>query len=599
MKHLPKYMSFTLLVVAGLLVASCGTPAPPPEEPTVAPTEAPEPTTPPSEEATPEPTPEEEIPRGGTLVMGMWEDPGVSLNPYFGFTLHYWMAPAVQRLIGWDPDGNPLPVLATEIPTVENGGVSEDGKTITYHLREGVKWADGEDFTCEDVRFTFEAVKNPDNLVGSRLGYTSVTSVECPDELTAVVNYEEFYAPWITLPLFVVPEHILGQYDSWNDVDWNRYLLGTGPFYVTENVSGDHVTYEKNPYYWEEGKPYLDKFIIRYVPGREAGLALFEAGEIDIFFGLTEAELAGVMDKPGLVVYNAKGNAVERIIPNVSVPSGPNHGNPDYPHPILGDVRVRRAIELAINKQAIVDDLLYGLADVATSEYPRGWAADPTLEPSAFDPEESRRLLEEAGWTDEDGDGVRECHGCLYAEEGTKAEITLNTTSLKVRELAGALMIENLADVGILMHFEAQTPTELWGTWEEGGNGTQGTFDLQMWGDWTPIEPQDALFNKFHSSQIPLSATECGACWNWVRLSSEELDRLLEENASIPDQEVRKDNFSRIFHIINEEVASIYLYNRGQIAVLKDYVKGYLGPWDEPDAFEYLTTYLQDFYLEK
>jgi ABC-type transport system substrate-binding protein len=98
------------------------------------------------------------IPRGGSVMMGMWEDPGVNLNPYIGFTLHYWMAPCLQRLVGWDPDGNPYPVLATEVPTGQNGGVSKDGKVITFHLRPNVKWADGEPFTSEDVKFTIEAV---------------------------------------------------------------------------------------------------------------------------------------------------------------------------------------------------------------------------------------------------------------------------------------------------------------------------------------------------------------------------------------------------------------------------------------------------------
>lgn len=576
-----KYLSLTILIVAGLLVASCGTPAAPPADPTAPAAEAPE------------------IPTGGTLVMGMWEDPGVNLNPYFGFTIHYWMAPALERLIGRDPNGEPYPVLATEIPTLDNGGVSEDGLTITYHLREAVKWADGEDFTCDDVRFTFEAVMNPNNQVGSRLGYQSVESVDCPDDHTAVINFSEFYAPWMTLPLYLLPEHILGQLDSWNEAEWNQYLLGTGAFYVTENVSGDHVTFEKNPYYWQEGKPYLDKFIIRYFPSREAGLALLEAGEIDVFFDLTEADMAPYIDKAGYIIYNAQGNAMERLVLNLSIPTGANHGNPEYPHPILGDLQVRRAIEMAIDKQAIVDDLLYGLATVATSEYPKGWASDPTLEPSVFDPAQASALLEEAGWTDEDGNGVRECHGCLHADEGTKMELSLNTTSLKLRELVGSLIVQNLGDVGILLHFEAQTPAELWGIWEEGGNGTQGTFDIQMWTDFTPIDPQDSMYNKYHSSQIPLSATECGACWNYGRFANEEFDRLMDENAVSPDQEVRKQNFQSIWRLMQEELPVIYLYNRGNISVLKDYVKGYFGPWDEEDPFEYLTTYLMDFYIEK
>lgn len=587
----------SFLVVIVLVLGACGTPAPPVEPPEEPPAE---PTTPPAEEPTAAP-PEEGTPGGGSLIFCMWEDVGVGMNPYrAGVASFYYQAPALQQLISWDPDGNPVPRLATEVPTLENGGVSEDGQTITYKLREGVKWADGEDFTCEDVKFTIEGVNDPENVVVTRAGYELVDVVECPDPLTAVVKFSEFYAPWITVPLYVVPKHQLEDYPDWNLAPWAQYLMGTGPFYVTENVGADHVTFAANPYYWGEGQPYLDQWIIRYVPSREAGIALFKAGDCDIFFDLSEAELVEFMDMEDVSIYSAAGNAVERLWLNQSVATGPNHGLPEYPHPVLGDVRVRKALELAIDKQAIVDSFLYGLPEVATTIYPHGFYADTTIQPSEYNPDKARDLLEEAGWTDEDGDGVRECHGCLHAEEGDKLELAFITPAgLKVRELTGTFIVEQWGEVGVRATFGTATASEIWSPWADGGAYVSGTFDVHQWTEFLPVDPQVGMYAMHHSSQIPRSATECGNCWNGSRWSTPEFDALIEQAGQEPDANKRKEVFSEMFQLMVDEVVHINLYNRNSNALVHDYVKDWLGPYDTEDPFEYISTWAGYMYIEK
>jgi peptide/nickel transport system substrate-binding protein len=593
----------SILVVVSLVLGACGTPAPPaapPEEPPAEPTTATtEPTKAPAEEPTEEP-PEEGTPRGGSLIFCMWEDVGMGMNPYRAGMVHYWQAPALQRLISWDADGDPVPMLAAEVPTLENGGVSEDGKTITYQLREGVKWADGEDFTCEDVKFTLEGVNDPANMVVTRAGYEQIETVECPDPLTVVVKYSEFFAPWITLPLYVVPKHLLEDYPDWNEAPWATNLLGTGPFYVTENVGADHVTFDANPYYWEEGQPYLDQWIIRYVPSREAGIALFKAGDCDVLWDLSEAELVEFMDMEDVSISSAAGNSVERLWLNHSVSSGPNHGLPEYPHPVLGDVRVRQALELAIDKQALVESFLFGLPEVATTIYPHGFYADDTIAVSEFNPEKAGELLEEAGWTDEDGDGVRECHGCLHAEEGDKLEISFITPAgLKVRELTGTFITEQWGEVGVKGTFGTATASEVWSVYADGGQYVAGTYDVHQWTETCGVDPQTCVYAMHHSSQIPRSATECGNCWNGCRWSSPEFDTLIEQAGQEPDANKRQEMFSEMLQMLVDEVVTINLYNRAFNAAVHDHVKGWLGPYDSEAPFEYLSTWAGYIYMEK
>ena len=153
---------------------------------------------------------------GGTVTIAEWERE-YPVNPHMrgGYGFQPAVSPVLERLISFDATGTPTAVLATEVPSFDNGGISEDGATITFNLRPGVKFADGEDFTCDDVKFTIEAVQNPDNIVTTRAGYSLIDSVDCLDDHTAVFNYSQFYSAWMTIPWYVLPEHILGTEPNW------------------------------------------------------------------------------------------------------------------------------------------------------------------------------------------------------------------------------------------------------------------------------------------------------------------------------------------------------------------------------------------------
>ncbi|MEZ4559455.1 MAG: ABC transporter substrate-binding protein [Caldilineaceae bacterium] len=257
-----------------------------------------------------------------------------------------------------------------------------------------------------------------------------MTSVECPDDYTAVVTYGSFYAPFLSRFDFVMPRHATGDPANMQEWEYNWMPVGTGPFVLQEWSSGDQMIFVKNENYrGYPDQPLLDKVIVRIIPSREVGKALITSGEIDILWDLIEADVPEFEENPAVTVQGRPGPGTERLVLNLADPTIDATDDPlNNPHPLLGDVRVRQAIELGIDKQFIVDELLFGASTVGVSELSLGWAKCD-IQPSAYDPAAAEALLDEAGFTDQDGDGVRECHDCMYAEEGTPLRLKYQTTT--------------------------------------------------------------------------------------------------------------------------------------------------------------------------
>src|SRR5919202_4110099 len=202
---------------------------------------------------------------GGTLKMALWQEP-THLNKHMNSqTVGTLVARQIfSHLIDVDETGNYTPMLAMEVPTTQNGGVSADGKTVTYKLRRDVKWHDGTPFTAKDVVFTWQARMDPANPVNTRAGYTDIEAVEAKDDSTAVVRFKTLYAPFLDLFGWVLPAHVFGGKTAMDKADFNRKPIGTGPFKFVEWVSGDHLTVVKNPDYYRKGAPLLDQVIFRF-----------------------------------------------------------------------------------------------------------------------------------------------------------------------------------------------------------------------------------------------------------------------------------------------------------------------------------------------
>ncbi len=303
-------------------------------------------------------------------------------------------------LVRWDRHNKPIPELATVVPTQANGGISRDGKTITWHLRRGVKWSDGAPFDADDVVFSTKAVLNPKNNEVGRDGWDLIEKIDQPDRYTVVFHLKKPFASYV--PIFftsaganpcILPKHILGNLPDINTAPYNAKPVGIGPFRYVSWKRGDSIELEANPYYWR-GKPKLERIIYKQIPDRNTLLAQLETGEIDFwpFVGL------GFYDRvkaiPGHIVFAPVGYYYAHIDFNTQ-------------RPLLRDVRVRRALRYALDRKALLEKAYHGagiLQETMISPENPAYRPFPQI---PHDPAKANALLDEAGWELRGRDGIR------------------------------------------------------------------------------------------------------------------------------------------------------------------------------------------------
>jgi peptide/nickel transport system substrate-binding protein len=528
---------------------------------------------------------EKEAPELKEAIIALYQEPQI-LNPHIatqtasGETY----SAIIEGLVETDADGNYYAVLAKEVPSVENGLVTLEGDVLTvqYNLLEGVLWSTGQPFTCDDVVFTWEAVMHPDSGAVETSDYENITGIECPDEYTAVVTFEPFYAPFIEAFDAIMPRHATGDPAEMQKWVYNWNPVGTGPFKMAEWVPGDHITMVKNENFRDyPEKPYLDKIVVRITPSREAGMVMIQTGEVDFLWDLIEAVVPDLEGKEGVVLNIAAGLGTERLVLNLADPALDATDDPlNNPHPLLGDLRVRKALEAAINKDELNEVLLFGAATVGTKEYNIGWASEGCDIPaSIYDPDAAMALLDEAGFTDEDGDGVRECHGCLYANEGDPLRLKLQTTTgNQLREQAEQLLIEYWAEVGIEGYIENVPSSVLFASWASGAFRKHGQYDILMYTTNGGTDPHGQMDGYFATDKMPTEAN-AGSGFNysrWVNTANDDLKAA----ALSPDINERKTLYCNVMEAIADELPHIYLYDRAEIHATLEGLTGYApNPW--------------------
>jgi peptide/nickel transport system substrate-binding protein len=463
-----------------------------------------------------------------------------------------------------DPFGEFYPELAAEIPTIENGGVVVDEEAwtmdVTWELRDDVFWADGEPVTADDVLFTWNAIADPEmGIWAEGIDYTD--SLEKVDDYTFIAHYSTVY-PNYRIQFggenFVVwPEHYCDAGQGFTAWDCNRNPLSNGPYILEEWVAGDYLSFVRNPDYFQEGKPYIDRILVRIVPEQPVRKTMMLEGDADVNMWVSEIVAEDLKDVADVkLTFSPSDRWVMRLFPNQAA-----RGTVDAeatPHPIFADVRVRRAMRMAIDVDTIANEIFLGYSEPIWTEFFRPpYICDNVPRPE-YDPEGAKALLEEAGWTDEDGDGVRECHGCPNAEEGYKmeAELTIYAEYGEELELAQQLVAEMLGEIGFDLELSMVEGGILWADAGSGGIEQNGDFDLNMWDDGYPgIDPTDHLWYYYQSS-----AAEPDYGWNIVRWRNEEFDALLDE-AYYLDEEYRQEIFCQIAELLDEEVPQILLFS--------------------------------------
>lgn len=463
-----------------------------------------------------------------------------------------------------DANGNVYPELAVEIPTLENGGVvlDEDAWTmdVTWRLRDDIYWADGEQVTADDLIFTWDAITNPDTGIWvDGVDYTD--SIEKVDDFTFVVHYNTVYTSYQTQfggeNFNVYPEHYCDAAQGFTAWDCNRLPLSDGPYILDEWLTGNYLTFSRNENYFEEGKPHIDQIIVQIIPEQSVRKTLMAEGDADMNMWLSEAEALELSEYSNVYVSFAPSERwVFRLIPNLVA-----RGTVDpfgTPHPVLGDVRVRQAIRAAVDVDTIINSVFLGYPKPVWTEFFRPpYACD--IPGPAFDPDAAKALLEDAGWSDTDGDGVRECHGCPNAEEGYLMEIELMTYGEygEELELAHQLIGEMLQAIGFKINLSVIEGAVLWADYESGGLEQTGDFDLNLYDDGYPgIDPTDNQLWYYYYTD----AAEPDYGWNVGRWSSADFDALLDEAYTL-DEAYRKDLFCQMAGIMDAELPQILLWS--------------------------------------
>ncbi len=531
----------------------------------------------PAQTGTTSATPSAAPARGGTLVFAIWQEPTTLAPIYANQTVATVVGEtAVEGLLNTDTDGNYYPVLAKAVPTLANGGVkiSADGKKmdVTYDLVAGVKWSDGDPFTSADVKFTWETyLKDP--KVVTREGYDQIESIDTPSDTQVVLHYKTIYGPYATRFGGIIPKHVLQNVPDISKSDYNQKPIGTGPFKITEFVSADHITVERNPNYRKSDRPYLDKIIFRSVPSREVAVAQLKAGEVHGMWNLLEAQIPDLEKDASVTIVSTPSPSVERIELNLAKPGGPI-ADPKVPHPVLGELNLRRALLLATPKQQMIDKLLFGKAKPGTSPVSQGWASPKGLTQESYDPAKAKQLLDQAGWVP-GTDGIR-------SKGGVKASLTIvTTTGDKVREQVEQILVDEWKAIGIDLQIKNQPSAVLLsGSFSAGDPRKKGDIDMWMYASSPAIDPHQTVNQRYTSSNIPTAANG-GAGQNYTRFSNADVDRLIADAGATVDQARRAKDYADALKILNDNVPIIWMYDRQLLDAFRVNVTGFKGnTWD-------------------
>jgi len=488
-------------------------------------------------------------PQGGVFVQALGSNPTI-LNPILAadppsFSVISLVFP---RLVGQDPFSG----AAAPAEMAEGWEISGDGLVWTFHLRQGVTWTDGEPVDGADFKYTYDAIAS-DAVNSPRKSYlTGVESIETPDPYTVIITFNQvtcdallknFWVPWLPSHLYAQDFSDISEYDEAPPVS-------AGAFIFEDWVPGDHVSLVRNPDYWK-GAPFMDGVIFKVVPDPGARLAQLQAGEVDLITAQLD-QLTSITLDPSLRLYTSELDGYDFIALNLANPDNPQPAFGETgelvtqePHPVLGDVNLRRAIAYSLDYDAILSTVYRGQGyRLASNVLPAvAWAYDSSIEPYPYDPQMATQLLEDAGWTDSNRDGIREKDGHRLA-----LTLTADAGNSLFQDLA-VLIQEHLGRVG----FDITVETLEYGTLV--GTLLNQTYDMVIMKlEGLGADPNDSVLWS-RSYDIP------GAGFNFTSYQNPDLEQLLQSALSVPGCTTtgRAPLYHRVQQIIHDDVPVIFI----------------------------------------
>ncbi|MCR9254662.1 MAG: peptide ABC transporter substrate-binding protein [Alphaproteobacteria bacterium] len=529
----------------------------------------------------------------GQLRILYWQAPSI-LNPFLsgGTKDIHASSLIIEPLANYDENGNLVPTLAEEIPTVANGGVAEDLKSITWKLKQGVVWSDGTPFTAADVVFTADLCMHPEGGCNAIERFQDVSSVEALDDHTVKITFgvaKPFpYGP------FVGAEAPVFQQAQFKDcmgaklpecTDENFGTIGTGPFKIKEFRPNDVALYEMNENYREAGKPHFESVLLKGGGDAvSAARAVLETGEFDYAWNLqVEPEILTTMEAKGKgEVISAFGTSVERLKVQLTNPDPAlgekraTYQDGNNPHPFLSDPAVRRALSLAIDRQILVD-AGYGQAGQVTCNVlpaPAVYASTANDWCKTQDIDAANKMLDEAGW-ERGSDGIR-------AKDGVRLSILYQTSTNSVRQGTQALIKQMWQDIGVETELKNVSASVFFGGDQSSPDTFQKFFaDIEMYtNNFNGTDPENYML-RWTCDKMPSPETQ----WigqNMPRYCDPEYDALAAKLAVTAALEDRADIAKKMNDMLVDYGAIIPLIHRGGVAARSNTLGGgaYPNPWD-------------------
>ena len=413
-----------------------------------------------------------------------------TLNPHLGQQTEIGLLSSLTMawLIKWDVNNKPYPELATEVPTPENGGVSKDGLTITYHLRKGVKWSDGAPFNADDVVFSTRTVLNPANNEVGRLGWDRIVKIDEPDKYTVVYHLSKPYSPFVETFFSsaganpcVLPKHILGSLPNINTAPYNSLPIGIGPFKYLRWDRASRVVLVPNPLYFR-GLPKLQRIEFVIIPDRNTVLTQLQAKSLDMWYPVPGNYYARASTIPGYTTVR---------LPSYYF----NHIDFNTARPGLSDPIVRKALRLAIDRKTLYQKVAHGIGYL--QEEPAAHTApywDPSIKFVDFDVAQANAMLDKDGWV-RGANGIRAKNGVQLALQ------VVSSTGTPDTNLQIELIRSWWKQIGVSLSLKTYPSELLFAPVENGGIVYGGKWDVIFfsWG----LDPLGDFSSIYGCDSIP------------------------------------------------------------------------------------------------
>jgi peptide/nickel transport system substrate-binding protein len=477
---------------------------------------------------------------GDTIVLASIGDASSMIPNITGDSASHEIASFIYNgLVKYDKDYNIVGDLA------ESWEISPDELSITFHLRKGVRWHDGVEFTAEDVLFTYRLMIDPRTPTPYSGDFLLVKSAQVLGRYTFRVTYPKPFAPALmSWGMWILPKHLLEGKDV-RESPLNRHPVGTGPYLFREWKTGEMILLEANPDYFE-GRPYIQRILYRIIPDSATLFLELKAGGVD-WTSLSPLQYTRQTGDAGFQKQFRKYS----YLANAYTYLGFNLKDPRF-----ADVRVRQALAYAIDKQEIIKVVLLGLGEEATGPYkPDTWVYNPRVKRYPYDPERARSLLAQAGWKDTDGDGILD-------KEGRPFRFTILTNQgNEQRKMTAEIIQKRLSQIGIQVDIRIAE-------WASFINYfiKNRRFETVILG-WTTGQDPD-LYDIWHSSKTLPDE------FNFISYRNPQVDKLMVQGRHTFDRRVRKACYDRIQEILAEECPYIFLYVPYSLSVIHARFKG-------------------------